>query len=289
MIVRRRLGWQQLLFIALYVVTLNSLWALVVYSLYVFADWTFIRLPFLPIATIGTAVAFYVGFKNNSAYERFWEGRKIWGGIVNYSRTWATSVLSYVQPGVDTELAREERRRLVYRQLAWINSLRVQLRKKSRFEDAPARGTRRRLDRDREHMRNDWDKEVGPFLDEDELAEVSAHANPATHMMKRQGIELARLVRGGQARPVPADRADGGGRRENYNLQGKCERIKNTPFPSTVRRVQPVVHPGLRGAGAVRPARGVRRPRHTPRRHPRAHRGRASDGGLVRDSSRGCS
>ena len=59
----------------------------------------FLRVPFLPIATVGTAVAFYVGFKNNSAYERFWEGRKIWGGIVNTSRVWATYVLSYVDPG----------------------------------------------------------------------------------------------------------------------------------------------------------------------------------------------
>jgi predicted membrane chloride channel (bestrophin family) len=40
-------------------------------------------IPFLPLSTIGIAVAFYVGFKNNQAYDRFWEGRKIWGGIVN--------------------------------------------------------------------------------------------------------------------------------------------------------------------------------------------------------------
>ena len=30
-----------------------------------------IAIPFLPVATIGTAVAFYVGFKNNSAYDRY--------------------------------------------------------------------------------------------------------------------------------------------------------------------------------------------------------------------------
>lgn len=36
-----------------------------------------IAIPFLPLSTIGTAVSFYVGFKNNSAYDRFWEGRKI--------------------------------------------------------------------------------------------------------------------------------------------------------------------------------------------------------------------
>ena len=39
-----------------------------------------IAIPFLPIATIGTAVAFFVGFKNNQAYDRLWEARKLWGG-----------------------------------------------------------------------------------------------------------------------------------------------------------------------------------------------------------------
>jgi len=38
------------------------------------------------VSVIGTAVAFYVGFKNNQAYDRMWEARKIWGGIVNDSR-----------------------------------------------------------------------------------------------------------------------------------------------------------------------------------------------------------
>ena len=44
-------------------------------------------IPWLPISVIGTAVAFYVGFKNNQSYDRMWEARKIWGGIVNDSRT----------------------------------------------------------------------------------------------------------------------------------------------------------------------------------------------------------
>tara|TARA_B100000795_G_scaffold35292_1_gene23312 strand:+ start:26607 stop:26840 length:234 start_codon:yes stop_codon:yes gene_type:complete len=45
-------------------------------------------IPWLPISVVGTAVAFYVGFKNNQAYDRMWEAHKIWGGIVNESRTW---------------------------------------------------------------------------------------------------------------------------------------------------------------------------------------------------------
>ena len=46
-----------------------------------------ISLPWLPIAMIGTAVAFMVGFKNNATYGRLWEARQIWGAIINASRS----------------------------------------------------------------------------------------------------------------------------------------------------------------------------------------------------------
>ena len=54
------------------------------------------HIPWLPISVIGTAVAFYVGFKNNQAYDRMWEARKIWGGIVNDSRSWGMLVGSFI-------------------------------------------------------------------------------------------------------------------------------------------------------------------------------------------------
>ena len=60
--------------------------------LYVVFDLTFLNLPWTPIALIGTAVAFIVGFQNNSAYGRIWEARKIWGGIVNSSRTFGMKI-----------------------------------------------------------------------------------------------------------------------------------------------------------------------------------------------------
>ena len=53
-------------------------------------------IPSLPIALLGTAVAFNIGFKNSNAYDRGWEARKIWGGIVNYSRTYTVMVSDYI-------------------------------------------------------------------------------------------------------------------------------------------------------------------------------------------------
>lgn len=44
-----------------------------------------LQVPLTPVGLIGTAVAFMVGFQHNAAYDRIWEARKIWGGIVNAS------------------------------------------------------------------------------------------------------------------------------------------------------------------------------------------------------------
>ena len=40
-------------------------------------------LPFPVVAMLATALAIFLAFRNNSAYDRWWEAREIWGGIVN--------------------------------------------------------------------------------------------------------------------------------------------------------------------------------------------------------------
>ena len=230
MIITRRISLKVVALLALRSGMFAAPWAIAVYALYAYAGLWFLRVPFLPIATVGTAVAFYVGFKNNAAYERFWEGRKIWGGIVNASRSWATAVMSYVDAGDDGPGARELRHELVRRHLGWVNALRLQLRKTSRFFDRPSASTKLRLERHAEHMRNDWDRELAPFVAKGELAEATAKANPATHLLAAQGTRLADLVK--------AKRLDLFHQiammetiTELFTLQGQCERIKNTPFP----------------------------------------------------------
>lgn len=230
MILVRRIPFRLVALLALRSGMYAAPWALVVYTLYAYAGLWFLRVPFLPIATVGTAVAFYVGFKNNAAYERFWEGRRIWGGIVNASRSWAVAVTSYVDIGDDGMAARELRRELVMRHLAWVNALRLQLRKTSRFFDKPARSTRRRLARHAEHMRNDWERELAPFTPPEELAEVSAKANAATHLMAKQAAQIAALVKT-QRIDLFHQVAMAEHITELFALQGACERIKNTPFP----------------------------------------------------------
>ena len=220
-----RFAWRNLV--------LFTLWSLLVTAAYVGLKTYSINIgiPFAPLSTIGIAVAFYVGFKNSQSYDRFWEGRKIWGGVVNYSRTWANQVLTYVHNQHATEpvsgkVLHQLHQELIYRHLAWINALRIQLRKTTMHDrDNLSHIPDFQLQQDRECT-----SQIGAFLSDNEFEEVMAKANTATHLVKNQGQQLRRLEREGLVenfRMIDMMQT----LEELYNLQGKCERIKNTPFP----------------------------------------------------------
>ena len=189
-----------------------------------------IAIPFLPLSTIGIAVAFYIGFKHNSAYDRFWEARKIWGGIVNYSRTWGNQVMNFIsEPDISAEATHAIKQKMIYRHIAWLNALRLQLRQPSSFSIKHSKSVRGYSlgSPERKH----WDEEVGTFLCEDDYTLLIDKKNTATHIIALQGEELRTLNEQkkwlNDFRHVEMMRC----LEEFYNLQGKCERIKNTPFP----------------------------------------------------------
>ncbi len=94
---------------------------------------TWIAIPWVPISMIGAAVAFYLGFKNNASYDRLWEARKIYGAIVNASRSWTFTARDFVsnqdttEPATDSELDAIRTERIKNfpfpRQYATVNSL----------------------------------------------------------------------------------------------------------------------------------------------------------------------
>jgi len=100
-----------------------------IYLMYDYFQYENFKVSFLPIGTLGTAVAFLLGFKNNIAYDRWWEGRKIWGGIVNISRTLGAQIITYIGYDDPTTAINSSHKKILYRHLAYINSLRLQLRK----------------------------------------------------------------------------------------------------------------------------------------------------------------
>ena len=73
-------------------------------------------------AILGISLAIFHGFCNNAAYDRFWEGRKLWGTLVWLSRNIARQVLTL--PNVSMA----EKQAFIRHQIAFAHSLRQQLR-----------------------------------------------------------------------------------------------------------------------------------------------------------------
>ncbi|GBR07892.1 hypothetical protein HW511_04910 [Asaia siamensis] len=66
-----------------------ALWDLVVVILYQVFHQEWMEQPALPISLMGSALALFLGVRNNAAYARWWEGRSLWGLITNNSRSFA--------------------------------------------------------------------------------------------------------------------------------------------------------------------------------------------------------
>ncbi|MGH1338637.1 MAG: bestrophin family protein [Aureispira sp.] len=199
-------------------------------------------IPWLPISVIGTAVAFYIGFKNNSAYDRMWEARKVWGAVVNSSRAWGSYCKHYVSNQFTTEdLPLEEleaiKKRLLYRHIGWLYVLRYQLLQVVEWEHANQRGHvgtiankyRRRTGVGliaEEEKSIDWRS----FFPEEEFDPLMAYKNTATHVIDYQGADLAEL----RAKNLMDDFRHMELQKLLYDFyvhQGKLERLKKFPLP----------------------------------------------------------
>lgn len=214
-----RYAWRNLIFFTLY--------SILIFCCFHFLEWRFLNIPFQPLSVIGIAVAFYIGFKNSQSYDRFWEGRKIWGGIVNYSRTFTIQVLSFVQSD-DPVKDKETQQRMIHRHIGWINALRVQLRQPKSWAIKENSAVESMFDRHGE--RNISCNAAESFVGLDEFTDLKNRINPATHLVKNQAKDVSLLRKENIIDGFQEDQLQST-LEEFYNLQGKCERIKNTPFP----------------------------------------------------------
>jgi putative membrane protein len=193
-------------------------------ALYYFLNWKFLAVPFLPIGTIGTAVAFYVGFKNNQAYERLWEARKLWGGITNTSRILTATIRSVIP---DQEI----RKNFLMRHLVYINILRLQLRKTIPWATSREDIHQNSVSEAEELLEYDQALiKLYQKIDRMDIYEmVKNRKNIANNALQQQYMDLGKLKK----QKVIDDFEHSDILKlfnELYNLQGGCERIKNTPL-----------------------------------------------------------
>ena len=167
-----------------------------------------IQIPAFLVTLLGTAIAFFIGFNNNQAYNRWWEARIIWGALVNDSRSWARNILHYTtENSSDNDELSTTKRRMIFRQISFVYSL-------------------------KESLRGTTDQYYKKYLDDQEEVKVNRESNVPNAILTLHSIDLQKLshnqsidefrfVQLNQMITLFTDH------------MGKCERIKNTVFPTT--------------------------------------------------------
>lgn len=154
---------------------------------------------------IGTAISILLSFKISQSYDRWWEARKIWGAIVNDSRTLTLQVKSLVHPGNEAII-----RRVVYRQIGWCYCLGQTLRGLDPLQNLEG------------------------FLCAEDLAALAGHKNKPLALLSFHSRDVGELRQNEQLELFAQLQIDSTLLRL-CDSQGKAERIKSTVFPVTYR------------------------------------------------------
>lgn len=109
MIVRRKEHWFRMLFVwhgsvlPRLLPRLSLLFLLSVAVVYFHGNIFSFKIPLnpAPFTLFGFVLALFLGFRNNASYERFWEGRKLWGALLNIARSMTRQALTLLKPKAD--------------------------------------------------------------------------------------------------------------------------------------------------------------------------------------------
>lgn len=168
-----------------------------------------------PFSLIGLALGIFLGFRNNTSYDRFWEGRKLWGRVVNASRTLTRQILTLVGPPFRNDRVPEEgeleaiealHREAVYRVIAYVHALRLHLRGQDRL------------------------REIDEFLEDPEIADLVPELNRPIAILQTMGERFREAWEKGWVHPIHVEVLELS-LTELAGVQGGCERIKATPIP----------------------------------------------------------
>jgi ion channel-forming bestrophin family protein len=206
MIVRDRLplkriwpqAWKRLLVLLVFDCTVA-----VVYSV-LHHKW--ISLSGLPVAPLATALSIFLAFRTNAAYARWWEARQVWGQLVNTSRALTVQFLTMLDDELEEKDRTPLRNVLVLHQITFVHALRCHLRKQTSLP------------------------EIRTLLGEEAAKEFNVFKNVPQALVLKMGKLLRQARNEGML-----DSYRWGVINENLtvltNVQGICERIKNTPLP----------------------------------------------------------
>ena len=159
-----------------------------------------------PFALIGVALGIFLGFRNNASYDKFWEGRKLWGALINTSRNLTRQTCFMLDSSQNFEELQQFRRMFVKRMIAFVHGLRC-------------------------HLRNENpDSELERFLSREDHAEVLRATHRPLAILKQLGQDLAAARRYGWLSEFNYPHMDAQ-LNEFTNILGACERIKHTPIP----------------------------------------------------------
>lgn len=170
-----------------------------------------ITLTPIPFTLIGLPLAIFLGFRNNTAYDRYWEGRKLWGELVIQVRTLSRQCLGLIrlpQPVDPGQRDSDVRVRMIHRAIAYAHALRLQLRDQTDTADVQRWVTSQ-----------EW-----------EALRDKPRAQRADALLMTMGQELGECVQRGQIDPCLATRFDTT-LTEMLGAAASCERIRHTPMP----------------------------------------------------------
>ncbi len=156
-------------------------------------------------AFMGTSIALLLSFKLSQSYDRWWEARKVWGSIVNDSRSLVLQLQAFVKESDNPII-----KRMARRQIGWCYSLGESLRQLDPL------------------------KELKRFVTEDELNRISQNKNVPLGIIDEHQKDLRDLYKSEEINEYQQIQIDATLVRLVESM-GKCERIKNTYFPKTYR------------------------------------------------------
>ena len=165
-------------------------------------------LPEMPLtipAFIGTAISILLSFKLNQSYDRWWEARKVWGSIVNDSRSFVIQLQSLTAKGNDEMI-----RKIAFRQIAWCYSLGQSLRGLSPTGN------------------------LDGLISNEDLNEIKLHNNKPLALLQLHSKDIKQLKESDQLDKFSQLQLDNTLVRL-CDAQGRSERIKTTVFPVTYR------------------------------------------------------